>query len=67
MKGILKNLHRYVLWADLSAVFWAWIISLITDPPGSKKVILYADLDAINRDALAAVLAEDLPKHIKFV
>jgi len=67
MKGILKNLHRYVLWAVLSAVFWAWIISLITDAPASKKVILFADLDAMDRDGLSAALEEDLPKNIKFV
>ena len=67
MKGILKNLHRYVLWAIVSCVFWAFVISRITDAPASKKVILFADLDAMDRDGLSAALEEDLPKNIKFV
>ena len=58
MKGIFKNLHRYLLWTVISVVFWAWIISLITNAPAGKKVILYADLDAMDRDRLSAVPAQ---------
>ena len=67
MKGVLKNLHRYALWAILSFVFWAWIISLITDAPADKKVILYVDLDAMDRNALSSVLEQDMPRNIRFV
>ena len=45
MKGILKNLHRYVLWAIVSCVFWAFVISRITDAPAASFVepLLFVD------------------------
>ena len=67
VKGILRNLHRYILWLLLSVVFWAWIFSRVNDAPAAKKLILYADLDAMDRDALAAVLEQDMPDGIRFV
>ena len=67
MKGIFKNLHRYVFWAVISAVFWAWVVFLVTDAPADRKLILYADLDAMDRDALSAALEQDLPDNIRFV
>ena len=36
MKGILKNLHRYVFWAIISVVFWAWIFTRITVSSGTE-------------------------------
>ena len=67
MKGIFRNLHRYLLWAILSVVFWAWIVSLITNAPAGKKVVLYVDLDAMDREALSAALEQDMPNNIKYV
>lgn len=67
MKGILKNLHRYVLWAIVSVVFWAWIISRVTDAPASRKLVFYADLPALDRQALSQALEQDLPSSIRFV
>ena len=67
MKGILKNLHRYVLWAIVSCVFWAFVISRITDAPAARKLILYADLDAMDRPGLVAALEEEMPENIRFV
>ena len=67
MKGILRNWHRYLLWAVVSCMLWAWIFTLVTDAPAGKKLVLYADLPAMERDALAAELEKDLPAHIRFV
>ncbi len=67
MKGILKNLHRYVVWALVSVVFWAWIFTRITDAPASRKVLLYADLPDLDRPALSAALEADMPDSIRFV
>lgn len=67
MKGILRNWHRYLLWATVSFVFWAWVVNLITDAPAKNKVILYADVPALDRDALSLALEEDLPENIRFV
>ena len=67
MKGILKNLHRYVFWAIISVVFWAWIFTRITDAPAANKLILYADLPELDREALSAALEADMPETIRFV
>ena len=67
MKGILKNWHRYLLWATVSFFFWAWIFTFLTDAPAQKKLVLYADAPAMERDALAAALEQDMPAHIRFV
>lgn len=67
MKGILKNLHRYVVWALVSVMFWAWIFTRITDAPAARKVLLYADLPDLDRPALSAALEADVPETIRFV
>ena len=67
MKEILKNLHRYVVWAIVSIVFWGWIFTLITDAPAARKVLLYADLPDLDRAALSAALEADMPETIRFV
>lgn len=66
MKGIFRNLHRYVFWAIISVVFWAWIFTRITDAPAANKLILYADLPELDRPALAAALEADMPETIRF-
>ena len=67
MKGILKNWHRYLLWLTVSFFFWAWIFTLITNAPAAKKLVLYADLPAMDREALSAQLEKDMPDSIRFV
>ena len=67
MKGILKNWHRYLLWATVSFFLWAWIFTLITDAPAAKKLVLYADCPAMEREALDAELEKAMPEGIRFV
>ena len=67
VKGILRNLHRYTLWLIVSVVLWAWIFTLITDAPAQKKLLLYAELPAMDREALSAALEQDMPENIRFV
>ncbi len=67
IKGIFRNLHRYTLWLLVSVVLWAWIFTLITDAPAQKKLLLYAELPAMDREALSAALEEDMPESIRFV
>jgi len=67
MRGILKNWHRYLLWLTVSFFLWAWIITLITDAPAGKKVVLFADVPAMDREGLSAALEAELPEGIRFV
>ena len=67
VKGILRNLHRYTLWLIVSVVLWAWIFTLITDAPAQNKLLLYAEVPAMDREGLSAVLEADMPGSIRFV
>ena len=67
MNGILRNLHRYVFWLLISAVFWSWVSLLAVDAPADRKLVLYAEVPGLERKALEAALEKDLPEHIRFV
>lgn len=67
IKRIFLNWHRYILWALLSAIFWAWIVMLVSDAPMKKKVVIYADLPEIESGPLEVALEKDKPKNIRFV
>jgi hypothetical protein len=41
LKNIVSQTHRWILWALLSAVFWAWIFTLLTDTVPAKKVTVF--------------------------
>ena len=66
-KRILGNWYRYILWGLLSAVFWAWIFTLLFSAPAKKKVVLYADLPHLERNALSIELEKNLPEGIRIV
>ncbi len=67
LKQILRNWHRYVLWALLSGLLWAWILVLVTKASPSQKVQLYADLPRIETEPLEIALEHDLPNGVKYV
>lgn len=66
-KRILSNIHRYVVCALLSVVFWAWIFSVVTDTVPLKKVTVLIDTPAVDELALAKKLKEDLPEGLRTV
>ncbi len=66
-KSILRNWYRYIFWALISVIVWAWVFTLLFSAPVKKKVVLYADLPAIDDKALTILLEEDLPEGIKRV
>ena len=43
------------------------IFTLVTNAPAGKKVVLYAGLPAMERDALALALEADMPENIRYV
>ncbi len=67
IKKILRNWHRYVMCALLSAIFWAWIFTLLFHASAKHKVVLYAGLPAIDGNGLSIILEEDLPEGIRRV
>lgn len=67
LKNIVTQLHRWVFWALLSAVFWAWIFTLLTDTVPAKKVTLFVQVEECRAEELALRLEEELPEGIKMV
>ena len=67
LKRIFSQLHRYVLWLLISAVFWAWVFTFVTDTTREKKIVLYADVPSISDRSLAIELEKELPDGIQMV
>ena len=67
LKRIFQNAHRYIFWAVFSAVIWTWILMLCTEVSPKRKVVVYADLEGLDKAALSEALSEDLPKGIRCV
>ena len=68
-KRILSQLHRYVFWAIISTIFWAWIFwAFVTDTLPRNKVELYAHAEIPSeRDMTVALEAEPLPEGIRLI
>ena len=67
IRRFFSSIPKYLLWAVLSTLFWMWIFTLITNTTADKKVVLYADVPALEDPALAVKLEESMPEGIKMV
>lgn len=67
LKNIWSQLHRFVLWALLSTVFWAWIFTLVTDTVPEKKVTVYVLTEKCRSTELALQLEETKPEGIRMI
>ena len=61
LKNVWSQLHRFVFWALLSTIFWAWIFTLITDTVPEKKVTLYVQTEGCRSRELTLRLEEEKP------
>ena len=66
-KNVFSQLHTFVLWALMSAIFWGWIFTLVTDAPPAKKITVYCYVPEIRDTELAVRLEEDRPDGIKMI
>ncbi len=67
IKNVFSQLHTFVLWALLSAIFWSWIFTFATDTSPEKKVSVYCYVPEISEAELSAKLEEDRPEGIKMI
>lgn len=67
IKNGFSQLHRFVFWAIISTVFWAWIFTLVTDTVPARKVTLYVQMDSCEDRALSLKLEETRPEGIRMV
>ena len=68
LKNIWNQLHRFIFWAIILSVLWAWIYTFVGDAPREKKVLVYIDAYGLEERDLALRLEEDcLPEGIKMI
>ena len=67
-RNIWAQLHRFVFWALILSLLWAWIYSFVGDTSREKKVILCVDAYALDQRGLGLRLEEEcLPAGIKMI
>lgn len=66
-KNVFSKLHVFVLWALMSAIFWGWIFTFVTDTSPDKKVSVYFYVPEIRDTELAVELERDMPAGLKMV
>ena len=54
-------------WLILSAVFWGFVFNFVTDAPAEKKLVLFAEVEQCEDQALSARLEEGKPDGIRLV
>lgn len=67
IKRILRNWFRYLLWALMSVMIWAWIFTLLFSAREKRKITIFADVPEIEENALSIELEKDLPKGIRLI
>ncbi len=58
LKRIWAQLHRFVFWALILSLFWAWIFTMAGDTGREKKVLLYLETPGLDRRALSLRLED---------
>ena len=62
-----SRLRQYLLLGMLTAFFWAWVFTLLTDTSAGKKVVLFAEVSACRDTALSEKLEAALPDGVRMV
>ena len=67
LKNILSQLHTFVLWLLVSAIFWGWIFTFVTNTVPSKKVTVYCHVPSVQDTSLAVALEENMPEGLRMI
>lgn len=67
LKRILSQWHSFVLWLLVSALFWSWVFTLVTDTSPENKVTVYCKVPEIRDTELAATLEERMPEGLRMI
>lgn len=67
LKNIFSHLHIFVAWAILSAMFWTWIFTFVTDTTADKKITVYCHVPKVQGVELAVRLEENMPDGLKMI
>ena len=66
-KNITSQLHIFVLWLLISAFFWGWIFTFVTDTARERKVTVYCHVPDVQDVALAVELERQMPEGLQMV
>ena len=66
-KRLLSLLTVMALWLLISAFFWSWIFTILTDAPRAQKLVLFADAPMPGATELAAALEEGMDPVLRMV
>ena len=67
LKRMVSQWHSFVIWLLVSAFFWSWIFTFVTDTSPEKKVTVYCKVPEIQDVALAAALEEQMPEGLRMI
>lgn len=67
LKRILSQLHSFVLWLLVSALFWSWIFTFVTDTSADQKVTVYLKVPEVQATELAIALEERMPEGLRMI
>lgn len=67
LRAIWSKLHIYVLWLLLSAIFWGWIFTRVTEVPAAQRVTIYILAPACRETELDVELEKSMPEGIRQV
>ena len=67
LKNIISQLHTFILWLLICAVFWGWIFTFVTDTSPDKKVTIYCKVPDIQDTELAAALEKHMPEGLRMI
>ena len=68
LKNILAQLHRFVFWALILSLLWAWIYTYVGDTSREKKVLIYVDAVELHPRVLGLRLEDmGLPEGIEMI
>ena len=58
LKRIWAQLHRFVFWALILSLFWAWIYTMVGDTGRENMVLFYLETPGLERRALSIRLED---------
>lgn len=67
VRNIFSQLHTFVLWLLVSAIFWGWIFTLVTNTVPEKKVTVYCHVPSVKDTSLAVALEENMPDGLRMI
>ena len=67
LRKLISLIPLMIVWLMACVLFWGWIFTMITDTSPVHKIVLCADVSAINVKELSLRLESEMPENIYMV